>query len=375
MPQLIDRYLLREMVVPFALGLFGLNGVLLTGKMLTLAELVIDKGVDLSTIADLVISLLPSFLLITIPMSFLLAVLLAFGRLSADSEIIALKASGVSLHRLLLPVMFFALGAFLATLIIALSLLPAANRHLRELMGENLARAAGLSIQEGVFNDRIPGILLYCQRYDQRSKRMEKVMLRDQRGGKNPAIVVAQQGSIEPAEDRSAVLLRLAKGSIHQRGEKDEYRVIAFDGYRVSIPLPGKERGLLDDSEMTLAQLEESIRQGIGDPRYQRELHLQIHKRFALPVSCFIFGIIGISLGIVNRRSGKGGGFTLSLAVFVSYFVIFSFTKSLGQKGVLPPVTAIWSANILFSILGITLYLLKSGEYELRRIFRKGWRP
>jgi len=374
MPQLIDRYLLREMSVPLLIGLLGLNGVLLAGKMLTIAELIIGTGVGVSTLIDLLFSLIPSFLLITIPMAYLLAVLIAFGRLSADSEIIALRASGVSLHRLLVPTMTLALAASLTTLLIALSLLPAANRHLKELIGENLARSAGISIQEGVFNDRIPGILLYCQRHDQRSRMMEHVMLRDQRGGREPVIVVARRGKLETPPDQSSVILSLEEGNIHQRGSKDEYRLVSFDGYRVTIPLPRHERGLLDDSEMTLSELRENIRKGVGDPRYQRELHLQIHKRFALPLSCFIFGFIGISLGIVNRRSGKGGGFTISLVVFVSYFVLFSFTKSLGQKGVLPPAAAIWSANVIFSLIGVSLYLMRTGEHDLNRLIPGGWR-
>lgn len=371
MPSLIDRYIFREMLTPFLLGLLGLNGVLIAGRMLTLAELIIGKAVGFTTLFRLLSSLIPSFLIITLPMSCLLATLIAFGRLSADSEIISLKASGVSLHRMLIPVMAFAALTAAAALMVSLSILPAANRTLRELLGEHLARAAGISIQEGVFNDRIPGILLYCEAMDQRSKRMRNVMIRDERSAGSSLIVTGRAGILETTIDNAHLVLTLEKGSIHQQGDTGEYRLLSFDGYRVSIPLPGRSRALLDDSEMTLSQLRESIAKGVGDPRYRRELHLQLHKRFALPLSCFIFGVIGISLGIVNRRSGKGGGFTTGLAVFVSYFVLFSFLKSLGQKGALPPPVAIWTPNMLFLSAGLILYLMRTRDMEFRFLWHR----
>lgn len=362
MSRLIDRYIAREILVPLLIGFFAFNGIILVGRLLRLTDLIAGSAIPFSTVMQLIGFLLPSFFMITLPMSYLLAVLLAFGRLSADSEITALKASGIGLHRLLLPVLGIAALCAAATLFTTLVILPAATGQFKALLTKTASEAASLAIKPGEFNDRIPGVVLYCREYDPDDGTMSGIILQDERSGKDPLTVFAGSGSLQPSEDRQTLYLDLSSGSIHQRSGAEDYRLIGFSRYHLSVPLSKKKESFQDETEMTLTEMQSAIKAGTGTPKFQTDLRLELQKRFAFPAVCFIFALIGMSLGIQQNRSGKGSGFTISLLVFVSYYILFSATKSMGQKHLLHPAAAIWLPNAFFLVLGVLLFMKTARE-------------
>jgi len=357
MPTTFDRYIIREIAVPFFLGMAAFTAVLLMGRFLKIADMVVAKGVPIADIALLIAYLFPSFALVTIPMAFLLAILLAFGRLSADSEIVAIKASGVSLTRLLLPVLACAALATVATAIVAVYAVPWGNTSFKGLLTRAVEQRAEVDLRERVFVDSIPGLVIYVDRFDPVRQTMTGVMIQDQRDEKAPLTIFARQGNVTVHPGERRVLLNLTGGSIHRSLEKEGYRLIQFRDYVLNVQLPQTGQGIgRNELDMSLDEL----RAGVGSPatsdRIRREMELEFHRRFSTPFACFVFAIAGVPLGVQNRRSGKGGGFAVSIGLLLLYYVILSACKTLGERGLVPAVAAMWGPNIFFLALGVWFF-------------------
>ncbi|SNB46397.1 LPS export ABC transporter permease LptF [Geobacter sp. DSM 9736] len=364
MKRTLHLYLFRETLVPFLLGIATFTSVLLMGRLLKLADMVVAKGVPLSDVLRLVLYLLPFFCLVTIPMAFLLAILLAFGRLSADSEITAMKSGGISIYGMLPPVLAFALLAYAATSFITMDALPRGNVAFKKAVIELARSRADLALKEQVFIDEFPGIVMYINRYDQERRLMSGILLQDERNPAAPLTIFAGHGSISSSED-NILHLRLHEGSIHSSLGPEGYRLIRFRDYDLSVNLARKEdRVETDEEDMTFAQLRSEIARGTGGERRTKAMLIEYHRRISLPFACFVFALVGVPLGIQNQRSGKAAGFSLSLGVILGYYILFSAGKTLTERGLLHPAAATWAPNILFLLLGA--YLLRTTAAERR---------
>lgn len=362
MKKTLYLYLIKEITAPFLLGMGVFTLVLLMGKLLRLAEMVIAKGVPLGDILRLVLSMLPSFCLVTIPMAFLLAVLLAFGRLSADSEVTAMKACGVSLYGMLPPVLAFAVAAYLATMFVTLFALPWGNVSFKRLMYDIVETRATLNIKERVFNDEFRGVVMYVDRFDRQERRLSGVLVQDERNADEPSTIFAKSGIIATDPERKVIRLRLQDGDIHRAIGKTGYRLVEFAAYDLALDLSRASAGVKrSEGEMTLAELRERIthsEEGVG----KRTLLLEFHKRFSLPFACFVFALVGVPLGVQNRRSGKGSGFSLAIAILLLFYILLSAGENLGEKGILPAAVAIWLPNLLFLLMGVRLFANAAAE-------------
>lgn len=362
MPSILDRYIFREITVPFMLGMTAFTGALLMGRFLKIADLIVSKGVPVGKICLLMAYLLPSFALITIPMALLMAILLAFGRLSADSEVIAMKASGVGLRRLMLPVLAFASICGLSTLAIALFAVPAGNMAFKNLLMTAVDNGANIEIRERIFIDTVPGLVIYVENYDKPARSMKGVMIQDNRKPENPLTIFASRGGISIDKPSRQAHLLLEEGSIHNI-YKTSYRIVNFREYELNLNLdkaiPSIKRG---PGDLTLHELDEEIKKGAKDPRLIKNMELEYHRRFALPFACFIFAVVAVPLGIQNRRSGKGGGFALSIGLLISYYIVLSACETLGEKGAVHAALAMWGPNVVFLILGGWFFIRSAAE-------------
>lgn len=370
MTKTIHRYLFREIAVPFLLGMATFTSVLLMGRLLKLADLVVARGVPLADVLRMVVFLLPSFCILTIPMAFLLALLLAFGRLSADSEVTALKACGVSLYGLMPAVAGFALLAYLATTAITVSLLPWGNTSFKRLLTTILETRASTAIRERVFIDDFPGIILYVNRYRPEEQSMEGILIQDERNPAEPSTIFASRGTILAGPEARTLSLHLENGSIHRAVGKNDYRLAEFGTYDLTINLQQSVREIgRNELDLSLAELEAGIASPKTDPHLRVDMRLEFHRRFALPFACFIFALVGVPLGIQNQRSGKGAGFALSIGVIMIYYLVLVTGKTLGEKGLIPPAAAMWIPNAVFLLAGLYLFR-QTAEEERLAIFR-----
>ena len=365
MKKTISLYICREIAVPFLLGMATFTSVLLMGRFLQLAEMVVARGVLFSDIIRMVIYLLPFFSMVTIPMSFLLALLLAFGRLSADSEITAMKSSGIGLYSVLPPVLSCALLAYLATTFVSVYALPWGNTSFKKLLLNIVETRATLNLKERVFNDDFPGLVIYIDRYDKEMSSMSGILIEDERNPKEPSTIFAEQGMIEREPGTKTLRLSLKNGGIHRSLDSSGYRLLEFKDYELTINLAQTAKeATKNELDMTFAELNETLRTHTADDKERRDTLIEFHRRFSLPFACLVFALVGVPLGIQNQRSGKAAGFSVSIGVILAYYVVFSAGKTLGQKGLVPPAIAIWAPDVVFLLFGA--YLFRKTALEQR---------
>ena len=239
MRRLINRYILKEIAVPFCMILFVLTFVLLMGKILQLMDLMINKGVRFTDIAQLMLFLMPSFLMFTIPISLLIAILIGMGRLSGDNEITILKMSGVSLYQLSFPVAFAALVAFIMTAATTLFLVPYGNCGLQEPPVRH-GEAEGQHRHPGKgLHRRFPGNSPVRGKDPVQGDFLEGVLISDNRIIREPSTIIARRAYLISDPDTLAITLRLEDGSTHtvDAGLKN-YRKMDFRFYDVRLDLP-----------------------------------------------------------------------------------------------------------------------------------------
>ena len=365
MKKTLYSYIFKEIPPPFLVGMATFTFVLLMGRFLKLAEMVVEKGVPLSQVIWMVVYLLPSFWLFTIPMALLLAILLAFGRLSGDSEITAMKSCGISLYGLLPPPLAFSLIAALACLGVTVYAVPWGNSSFKKLLIEVAQASAGVVVKEKVFNDAFPGMVIYAESFDQKGQTMAGIIIHDERNPREPATIFAKSGALLNDPREHSIEFHLKEGSIHRSAEGAGYRLVDFQEYNLRVAL-AKTNGSLEKSEaeMTLQELRHPPA-GHFDAKALLSMQLEYGSRLALPFSCFVFTLLAMPLGIQNRRSGKAAGFSISIGILLLYYIALSAFKTLGERMVLPPSLACWSPNLLFLALAVYLFYRTAVEQPL----------
>ncbi len=378
-----------------AMGLVVFTFVLLLGRLLRLVELIITKGVPLAEIARLFLSLMPTFLVLTIPLAFLLGVMLGFGRLSADREILALKAGGVSLYQITWPVVLLSLPACLLTAGMSLYLRPASEGFFRQQLFDIAASRASVALQAQVFNDGFPGLILYANRIDEQTGTLREVFISDERQPETPTLIVADAGRLVSDRTTQSLFLQLERGTMHRqprggegRADVENYQVLRFTSHDIQLDMEeatetGQRR--IRNKELAMDELRTAIDGATGDDR--QELLAELHTRMALPFAPLLFALLGVPLGIQPHRSGRGGNFAIALGVFLCYYLALSFGQTLVADAGWPALT-LWLPNGLFLAAGVHLLRRAAMERPLfplsvplhalaragRRLFRPGGR-
>jgi LPS export ABC transporter permease LptF/LPS export ABC transporter permease LptG len=366
-PPIIDRYIVREMVTPTALGLLVFTFILLLQQITLLTGMLIARGADFSTILRLFGNLLPSILSTTIPMASLLGVLLAFGRMASDSEIIALRASGVSPGRLLRPVLVQSLVTGFATLYVISVALPEANQAYRELYYSLVVGKARTGVKPRVFaDDLIPGMMLYVSDIPSETGQWTNVFIHDTRDTNEPKVILARTGRLVIEEHARSVYLHLEHGVTHSfdpTNPKDGYHQerflkgdfdLSFDDLFPKVPLAKGGR------ELTLSELSARIRQLQAERKFKEipRFAIEWHKKFAIATACLVFGLLGLGLSLGSRREARSAAFGLSIAVIFVYYVIIRLGEQAGDTGLLSPFLSMWGANIVLGVVAFVLLIL-----------------
>jgi lipopolysaccharide export system permease protein len=359
--KLIDRAILKEMTLAFTLGLMVFTFVLLTNKILRLVELIVNKGVGLGTVLELFVYILPYSLVVTIPMSVLLAALITFTRMASEGEVLALKASGVSLVRLIRPAILFGLAASALTLIITIWILPFSNHAFKSLVFEMTRRQVSVGIQEGIFNTLFEGLILYVDRLEPAGNRLHGIFLVDARNPAERRVIVARDGQFTSDAEQLRLGLTLNSGTIHLSASETDgrYRLLSFATYSLNLDLG---RALAEPMQRQVGEQEltlRELRQRAAGLRAQgKNYHpplVEFHKKLAIPVSCLLFTLVGVPLGSRIRRGGRGWSLAISVACALGYYLLIVAGEGLGDRGLLPEAVAMWLPNLLASTAGVVL--------------------
>ncbi len=393
--RLFDRYILKEIIPPFLIGVVIYSFVLLMNQILLFSELLIARGVPFRTVLDLLIYLIPSVLAFTIPMSVLMGILAGLSRMSSDAEISAFKTLGISYKRLLWPVLVFSFLGFLATSFLTLYLGPKANYKWVQTFSESVLTRIQFNINPREFNDSIPDMVLFIQDITPEME-WRNIFVYFASPPEEPKIILARSGRLNfyPEERRAAI--ELFDGMIHSYPQSDpeDYRVTSFGHYEEELDVEGafpavsakkrvreKDiRELWKDSQGIKQELEEfpaDQKQTMIFQLKKRESishWIEIHKKIALPFACFIFALLGIPLGAFTRKGGRTSGFTLSIGIILVYYILITAGEQIAMEGRISPFLGMWGPNILFLAIGLYFFIQSVREsvlFTISSIFKR----
>ena len=361
MNKIISRYIFREIALPFFLILFVLTFVLLMGKILQIMDLMVNKGISVLDILHLVMLIMPSFLMFTIPIALLVSILIAMGTFSADNEITALKAAGVSLLQIYYPVAIASLLTFICTIVIGYYLVPQSNFATKKLLFELATQNASIGIKEKVFNSDFKDLLVYADKIPANGEYMEGVIISDKRSTEEQNTIIARKAFLVADTKRMIVKLRLENGSIHTVSpDLKNYRKVDFRIYDLildlSTTLATYSEEYKSSTEMTLTELLERMKKPGLDGSAIRELAIEVHKKFSIPLSCIFFGLLALPLGITSHRAVKSRGFAVGIIIVAAYYLLRIGGEALAETGKLSPAVGVWTPNVIFAIIGVLLF-------------------
>ncbi len=369
MGRLLNLYIFTQMMAPFFLCLIILTSTALLTKTIKLIGLIVSQGLGLNFAFWFVISLLPSFLIYTIPVSFLIAVLITFSRLSSDSEFIAMKALGLNLFTITRPVLVFAFFISSITLAFTLYIYPWGNLNLKRLIIEGASKNISAAIKEKTFYDKLSDLVIYVDHISGKSGELEGVFIARKNPSGKSDIFVAEKAVIGGTGKGSNFYIRLENGTSQREDKgKDSYHVVNFTSY--VLELNPESRGFGGGGSKSNRELyPREMVQRIKDVRtrggFTPPYIMDLHKRFALPASIFIFGLIGATLGIQGVRSTRLTGFSAALGVILIYYILSTALEGFGENGLLNPLLAVWGSNIITAVIAFYAFYLKSKDRDL----------
>lgn len=366
MLRILDRYVLRELVAPFAFALLLLTFALEIPTILQHGETLIAEGISWGVVAFVLATLLPSALGITIPMALLVGILYALGRLSGDREIVAMEACGVSLGRLLRPLILFAILATAATTYVMIVALPAANQAFREITFRLLMSRGESKIKPRVFYDGFPNLVIYVREATP-GVGWTDVVVADSSQPSDHKLYLAKRGRLLLDEGKRSVTLVLESGTQHGVNPRDpeKYTFGRFDQTLLGIdpetvfPREGPMKGY---TEMTIAELQADMAELEKQNIYPHNQIMAWQKKYSIPAACLAFMLVGLGMGVSNRRDGRLASFVVGIAVVFVYWVLMYMAEAIAKAGLLPQWfawVAMWVPNVFVAVWGVVLIARK----------------
>ncbi|MDC4226843.1 MAG: LptF/LptG family permease [Candidatus Manganitrophus sp.] len=364
MIRILDRYILKELLIPFFFGIFILTFLILIHQLLRLMELVIDKGVDLLSVGQIFLSLLPSFFLLTIPMAVLMSSVMTFNRLSNDNEITALK----SVRRRILslpPSGSFLFGRRRPRYPVYGNDRSALGRggSLKSLAMKILKKRASVGIEEGKFNGTFSDIMIYVESMPTFTE-MEGVFIYDVRDQNSPKIIVAKKGLLLNDPGTGAIEFHLLNGSLHAQGKEGaDYQHVVFATYDLRLDLGSVLQGGNTNLETpTYQEIKKNVEASGGKDLRALRLLSEFYKNFSFSLASLVFGLVGVPLGIISGRTGRLGGFTVGIGLITLYYLLNTLGDYLITIRFATPFLAVWVPH--FALIPLTLYLMRAMARE-----------
>ncbi len=358
-------YLLKELSYILLLSLGILTFILVLSRLGKIADLVINKGVGLKDVVFLIAFSIPPYLTFTLPMAFLLSVIVVLGRLSTENEVLVLKASGVNLKWLLLPIASVGLFITICGLLNTNFLLPQCSGLFRDTLINVVRRGISVDDKEGVFNDTVPGVVIYINKVDDKKRLLTGIVVSDDRDKNIKQTISAENGYVNMDPDTFELTFMLRNGSLHRwEKETDTYRNVSFQDYTFTMNLSQmvQMRGVRKmPYEMDHIELKKALAKSENrNDRY--DLLLEIYKKVSLPLSSLAFVFLTVPLGVKRKTEGKFSGALYSLLLFVFYYILMAMTDSFGKNLNAHPGLVTFIPNAIIAVFGF--YLLRNINKE-----------
>ncbi|MSO57242.1 MAG: YjgP/YjgQ family permease [Acidobacteria bacterium] len=366
MLRILDRYVLRELIAPFVFALLLLTFALEIPTILQYGETLIAEGVSWGVVLRVLATLLPSALGITIPMALLGAILYGLGRLSGDRELVAMEACGVSLARLLRPLILFGVLATAATTYVMIVALPAANQAFREITFKLLMSRGESKIKPRVFYSGFPNLVIYVREVTP-GVGWTDVMVAESSQPADHKLYLAKKGRLQIDEGKRSVALVLENGTQHgvNPREPEKYVFATFDQTMLVIDpetVFPREGPLKGPTEMTIAELKGEMVALKKQNLYPHNQIMAWQKKYSIPAACLAFMLVALGLGASNRRDGRLASFVLGIGVVFVYYVLLYISEAVAKGGLLPywfAWLAMWVPNVIIGLWGVVLIARK----------------
>ena len=369
--RILTRYILGEILSNALIGGVLFTFILLMKELPHILDTIVRNSSTFSSVIQVVLFLLPNFFMVTIPMSVLVGVLLGLSRLAADSEIIAMRASGLGIGYFVRVSGILAIGATLLGLANSLYVAPRANQAILE-MNKSLASQASYEILPRVFCEDCKNTVLYVQDVIAGSgaANWRQVFMADVTDPSAPKITTAASATVA-SDSGQDLLIRLRNGTEHETvsDNPQQYNISKFETTDLPLSLNQQGEGHLGrmDTDILAMSMNE-LRDRLRLPDSRRFL-IEIHKRFAYPAACLVLMLVGVPLGVTSRRGGKSSAWVFTIALVVVYYSLSLIGTALGRQEKIPAFAAVWLANILFSAGGLfLLWQMASGGRILAAI-------
>ena len=366
LPLLLYSYIASEMLAPFFASFIILYCVFFLIRLLPLLDIVLELRIGFADFIRLFSYIFPHLLLYVIPLAGMTGVIVGFTRLSNDREILVLKACGTSLKQIMPPVIALALAISLLTGFFSVTLIPAGEVAMKNLLFQLAKEKIDKGLQEKQFTETLGDLVVYVDRIDE-NKQWHGVYVSDMRDRKQPIIIMARTGHLTAEIDRMMVTIVLDNGTMHHNDDLDN-QIIRFKRYQMQIPIrpptkiDGDDLTVIGKGSMNQHQLIEAADK-YGRGTKQGVVYLtEFHHRLALPVGCFILSLLGFPLGLLAGPGKRSIGIPLGLAFFIFYYILSTFGRVLSEDLIVPVLLGMWMPNVIF--LAITAWVFRRMERE-----------
>jgi LPS export ABC transporter permease LptF/LPS export ABC transporter permease LptG len=358
--RILTRYVLREVTGHALIGVAVFTFILFTRDLGQVLELVVRNSAPFPSVAQVFFFIVPLTLTFSIPAGVLVGILVGLSRLAADSEVTAMRASGIGIWTFLRVISIFAVTAWLLALANGVYLAPRSQAAMARLQDRLKSSQASFEVQPRVFYERFPRLVLYVENIKaaQGAAIWKGVFIADTSTPGGARITFAKQG-ILVSEGPNTLHLHLTHGSTHEADPSDpnHYQVSTFEQTDLPIPLPEAESSKAQEaapiSQMSTLELWR-LGSNPKNPMARWDL-IEFHRRFALPTSCLVLALVGVPFGLASRKGGKSTGFVLTILLVFAYYSASLVGVSLARQGKLSPALGAWTADIVFFLAGVIL--------------------
>lgn len=353
--KILRNYFLKEFISPLFLALGVLTFVMILGNLIKITDLVINKGVDIFSVSKLFIFMIPYLLTYTLPIAALTAVLLALGRLSSDNEIIAIRACGINLFRLIFPLL--TVGIILSLLLVIFNdrVIPYAHFATRKTLIEVGAKNPTAALEPGVFINSFERYILFIYKIEE--NKIFNVRIYEPQESKPTRTIVAKKGEFIVIPEKNIVKLKLIDGTADEPDPDNpvNFYKLNFKTYFMTLNfMKSQDPDKIDKKpkDMTILELSNEIKKLKKEGIEAIPLITEIHEKITLAFSCFVFILLGSSLAIITRRREKSINLGIAFLIVGVYYLMFIGAEALSLQGYLPPAIAMWLPNFIFGTIG-----------------------
>jgi len=357
--RILTRYILREVISHALIGGVLFTFVLFMRPLFNLLELVVRNSTDLGSVIELFLFNLPSMFTLTIPMAVLVGILLGLSRLAADSEITAMRASGMGVWRFVAIVSVIGVLSWVVGMANTLYFAPKANAAIIRVGNSLKNSQASFEVQPRVFYEDFKNYVLYVEdvRGVSGSANWRQIFLADLSDPDSPKITTAEQATVIAGKDQSA-MMRLRNGTQHDTtpNKPDQYNVSTFSQTDLPLELSAQDEPRVGRSDTPILAMSNSdLLRHVHDEKTGKLFLIELHKRWAYPAACLVLMVVGVPLGLSSKRGGKSAGFVLTIGLVFVYYFLSSTGTALARQNKLPVWLGVWLANLLFGICGVFL--------------------